>query len=66
MGFEDTLTAMSPVPMKKAKFENSKHDGVLLEQLDNLRKGLIKLRDIDPSVSLEVGSRVYAINGGSA
>lgn len=65
-GLEDTLTAMAPVPMRKSTFETSKDDGVLLQGLDNLKKGLIILRDTESDVTLEVGSKVYAINGGRA
>jgi hypothetical protein len=42
LGVQDSPTAMRPVPIRKEKYESSKDDGVLLESLDNLRKGLIK------------------------
>ena len=53
--------------MKKKDFQTARDDGALLEGLDNLRKGLITLRDSETSVSLEVGGKTYAAtNGGLA
>ena len=59
LGVEDSPSAMMPVPVKKSEYETSKDDGVLLEGLDNLRKGLIILRDMEPSVHLQVGNKVF-------
>ena len=52
--------------MKRKDYEKSKNDGVLLQGLDNLRKGLITLRDTETNISLEVGNKVYAASKGGA
>ena len=67
LSINDSPTAMKAVPMKKKDFQTARDDGALLEGLDNLRKGLITLRDSETSVSLEVGGKTYAAtNGGLA
>ena len=67
LSINDSPTAMKAVPMKKKNFQTARDDGVLLQGLDNLRKGLITLRDAETNVSLEVGGKTYAAtNGGFA
>ena len=67
LSVNDTPSAMKAVPMKKKTFQTARDDGALLQGLDNLRKGLITLRDSESNVSLEIGGVTYAAtNGGTA
>jgi hypothetical protein len=60
MGIQDSPVPMTAAPIKRVDFQRSKNDGVLLERLEKLRKGLISLGKESTSIKLFVGDEEIA------
>lgn len=60
LGLDDSPTQMTAAPIKKVDFERSKNDGVLLQRLENLRQGLVKLGNSNTNIKLVVGNNEIA------